>query len=67
MTTSWTSGGARRIVINFNDTYNSCAAQVLVAKEVGASLIRSGHELEIQSAVIGGTSCSVRRGNVFGQ
>jgi hypothetical protein len=41
MTTTTTSGGARRIEITFNDSCTSCEARVITAKQVGAELIRS--------------------------
>jgi hypothetical protein len=72
MTTTMTSGGARQIVIAFNDNTTSCEARVITAKQVGAEIIRSrslvtGRPIEIRSVSVSGTSCSIREGNVFGE
>jgi hypothetical protein len=70
MTTTMTSGGARRIEITFSDSYTTCEARVITAKQVGAELIRSkslvsGRPIEIRSVSVSGTTCTVRDGNVF--
>jgi hypothetical protein len=68
------SGGARRILITFDESLTSCTAQVIRGKASGAdkivarSLIRGGGPpVEIASIQTGGESCSVREGNVFGE
>lgn len=72
MVTTTQTGGARRITVNFDQDFGSCSAQVIRAKEVGASkmigqsLIRPGQLTEIHSVRAGAASCSVRSGNVFG-
>jgi hypothetical protein len=63
-------GLARRISVDFDGTFTSCTASVVLAKESGAAsgFIRafSTHTLiEVRSATVSGTSCSVREGNVF--
>jgi hypothetical protein len=63
MTTTMTSGGARQIVIAFNDNYTSCEARVSTAKQVGVDIIR----IEIRSVSVSATTCSMREGNVFGE
>jgi hypothetical protein len=72
MTTTMTSGGARQVVITFNDNYTNCGARVSTAKQVGADIIRSrslvsGQPIEIRSVSVSGTTCSMREGNVFGE
>jgi hypothetical protein len=65
-------GGARRILITFDQQFASCTAEVIRGKETGASRIlarsklRPGVRVEIQSVRTGAASCSVRNGNVFG-
>ena len=65
------SGGARMARIDFNQDFSSCTANVILGREgantiaKGRSLV-SGQALEIKSAKVSGTSCSVQSGNVFG-
>jgi hypothetical protein len=65
-------GGARRTIIDFDESYGSCSAKVALAKEAGSggpirmTSIASGKRLEIHAVSIGGVSCSVRNGNIFG-
>jgi hypothetical protein len=71
-TVSMTSGGARQIAISFNDSYTSCEARVITAKQVGADVIRSrslvsGRPIEFRSVSVSGTTCAMRDGNVFGE
>ena len=67
------SGGARRIVVAFNDGFAGCTAQVIRGKEEGASAIVAhstitpGRVVEIASVSTSGVSCSVKNGNVFGE
>jgi hypothetical protein len=72
--TSTASGGmARRFTIEFNDSFTTCDAHVIFAKQAGRDVV-IGHNLntgaparEIRSATVTSTSCSVREGNVFAQ
>lgn len=70
------SGGftasARRVMINLDGSFESCTAQVITAKEVGAKVgvwrgIASGRMLEVESVSAGPASCSVKSGNVFAE
>jgi hypothetical protein len=67
------SGGARRIVIKFDEGFSSCTAEVIRGKVqgadkiVGESLIRPGTRVEIASVKTSGVSCAVKDGNVFGE
>jgi hypothetical protein len=69
--TNMLGGGARMARIDFSQDFSSCTANVIVGREgantiaKGRSLI-SGKALEIKSAKVSGTSCSVQNGNVFG-
>lgn len=65
------SGGARRILVNFENGFQSCSAQVLTGKAEGADRIRAksmigGHDVEMLSVKTGPASCRVQEGNVFG-
>lgn len=62
-------GVARRITVGFNDTFSTCTAQVVFAKEAGANVVMgkslyTGKPLEIRSGTVSGVSCKVRDGNV---
>jgi hypothetical protein len=63
-------GLARRITIEFSESFTTCQAKVVFAKEagkdvvVGRSLV-SGERLDIRSVTVTGVSCSVR--DVFAQ
>jgi hypothetical protein len=65
-------GGARSVVVSFDAGFGSCRAEVIRAKQDGASTMRSsskiqiGRTVEIKSATASAASCSVRAGNVFG-
>ena len=65
------SGGARMARIEFNQDFSGCTANVVVGRE-GANTVAhgrslaSGQALEIKSATVSDTSCSVQSGNVFG-
>lgn len=69
--TTQLSGGARMARIDFNQDFSSCTANVILGRAStdtiakGRSLV-SGQQLEIKSAKVSGTSCSVQTGNVFG-
>lgn len=64
-------GGVRMARIEFNQDFSSCTANVILGREgvdtiaQGRSLV-SGQRVEIKSAKVSGTSCSVQNGNVFG-
>ena len=63
--------GARLISVDFSAGFDSCTANVIRGKEVGAETmvarsIISGKSVEIQSVTVSGVSCSMRPGNVFG-
>jgi hypothetical protein len=72
--TSASNGGiGRRITINFNESFSTCEANVIFAKQTGSDVVIT-HNLttgvaagEIRSATVTSTSCSVRDGNVFAQ
>lgn len=65
------SGGARRIVANFNEGFTSCSAQVIHAKEAGSSkivvrdLINPGRTFEVYSSRASNETCSIKSVNVF--
>ncbi len=65
------TGGARMARIDFSQDFSSCTANVILGRE-GANTIAkgrsmvSGQALEIKSAKVSGTNCSVQNGNVFG-
>jgi hypothetical protein len=65
-------GGARMARIEFDQSFSSCTATVIVGRENGrgtahAKALNSGKSLEIASATVSGTSCSIQSGNVFAQ
>lgn len=65
------SQGARRTSVTFSGGFSGCSAEVIRGKEVGAAVMTAtssinGKRLEIQSLTVGGVSCSVQAGNVFG-
>ena len=64
-------GGMRRMVVDFDTGFASCAAKIAFAKEAGSqtSLAWSPiiHKMvEFQSATASGETCAVKSGNVFG-
>jgi hypothetical protein len=64
--------GARAVKVNFDDSFSSCTADVILGRQSGAATMRvkslvNGETIEIRSAEIGGASCSVRAGNVFSE
>lgn len=65
------SQGARRTAVSFGGGFDSCTAEVVRAKEVGAATMQAtssinGRRIEIQSLTVGSVSCGVQAGNVFG-
>lgn len=73
VTQSSDSGGARRIMVTFDDGFGSCTARVIRGKQesadkiVTSSLIAPGRVIEIAEVKTSGESCSVKNGNVFGE
>jgi hypothetical protein len=66
------SGGARMVRIDFDQSFSSCQANIVLGRENGTGTMRSrslisGANLEIQSSTISGASCAVQSGNVFGE
>jgi hypothetical protein len=66
----WGSGGATRITADFDAGFGSCNAQVTRAKESAGTVTRIYSGIikrvnETRSVQVGGTSCSIRTGNVF--
>jgi len=65
-------GGARRILVTFDNGFSGCSAQVLTGKGGGESKIRAGSlmnpgvRVEIHSVKTGAATCRVQNGNVFG-
>lgn len=65
------AGGARRILVNFENGFQGCSAQVLTGKAEGVDRIHAksmvnGRDLEILSVKTGAASCRIQDGNVFG-
>ena len=72
MVQSTFGGLARRFTVDFNESFATCSAQVIFAKQTGTQIgtarnLVTGDRIEIRSASIAGVSCSVRDGNVFGE
>lgn len=70
--TNQLGGGARMARIEFDPDFSTCTANVIVGRENGVGTARgrsliSGAALEIKSAQVTNTSCSIRSGNVFGE
>jgi hypothetical protein len=60
----------RRITIDFDASFSSCRAKVILAKRPGSSVTVgtstiTGNRIEIQSAQMSGETCTIRDGNVF--
>jgi hypothetical protein len=64
------AGGARLAKIDFDASFSSCTATVILGRERGqiarGRVLATGEALEIKSASVSNTSCSVSVGNVFG-
>jgi hypothetical protein len=63
-------GLARRITVNFDGGFTTCAVSVILAKQsgVGSGFMKAfgtRRLQEIQSSTVNSTSCAVRAGNVF--
>jgi hypothetical protein len=66
------AGGARMARIDFDSSFSSCTANVVLGREGGSGIARgrsqiTGAALEIKSARVENPSCSIRSGNVFGE
>jgi hypothetical protein len=66
----WTAasggGGATRVQIDFDASFGSCTAGLIVGKEAGAStFFRQGGKVEVQEVSIGAVTCSIEEGNAF--
>jgi len=65
-------GGARRILVTFDNGFSGCSAEVLTGKASGESTIRGrslmnpGVSVQIHSIKTGAASCKIQNGNVFG-
>lgn len=69
--TNQMAGGARMARIEFSQDFSSCTTNVILGREGANTIARSrslvsGAPLEIKSAKVTGTSCSIQNGNVFG-
>jgi hypothetical protein len=63
--------GARRVIVTFDDGYDSCNARVIYGREGGITPIRqrsvfSGRQFQVVSIQTSTSSCSIMSGNVFG-
>lgn len=73
VTLSGSSGGARRILVKFDDSFAGCTANVIRGKQEGAdkivasSVINPGRTVEVAEVKTSGESCSMKNGNVFGE
>jgi hypothetical protein len=70
LTGASTGGLARRTTVEFNESFTTCEAQVIFAKQAGSDVVVgrnlvTGGLNEIRSATVTTVSCSVRDGNVF--
>jgi hypothetical protein len=66
----FTRGGMRRLLIDFDGNFESCAAKISYAKQVGAQSVFQWSPIikrmvEVQSITMSDGTCSVRNGNVF--
>jgi hypothetical protein len=64
-------GGATRIMVDFDAGFAGCSGQVTRAKESEGAIIRNFSGItkrvnEVKAVQVGGVSCSIRSGNVFG-
>jgi hypothetical protein len=64
-----TMGGAYRTSVDFDSSFTSCSARVVLAFQSGRTSITlspiSKRYLEIKSTTVNGMSCSIRAGNVL--
>lgn len=65
-----TRGGARRTVVNFDNSFTSCSATTGLGFQHGQTSITispiTGQRVEMRSATVSSVSCSLQNGNVFG-
>jgi hypothetical protein len=64
------AGGAMRLVVNFDNNFQSCSARVTVGKGTGDEVMKTtslstGRKVIISAARAGGESCRIQAGNVF--
>jgi hypothetical protein len=72
LTGASTGGLARGTTIEFNESFTTCEAHIIFAKEAGSDVVVArnlvtGGLNEIRSATVTSVSCSVLDGNVFAQ
>lgn len=72
LTGASTGGLARRTTIEFNESFSTCEALIIFAKQAGSDVVIgrnlvTGGLNEIRSATVTNVSCSVHNGNVFAQ
>jgi hypothetical protein len=72
LTGASTGGLARRTTIEFNESFSTCEARIIFAKQAGSDVVVgrnlvTGGLNEIRSATVTSVTCSVRDGNVFAQ
>jgi hypothetical protein len=65
-------GGARHVQVDFDPSFASCTANVILGKSAGAATLTlrgaiTGDLVEVQSAHVNGASCSIKEGNVFAE
>jgi hypothetical protein len=71
--TGTSAGGlARRTTIEFNESFTTCEAHIIFAKQTGSDVVVgrnlvTGQLQEYRSATVSSVSCSVRDGNVFAE
>lgn len=63
---------ARRLVVDFDGSFQTCTAQVITAKQVGEKAgiwrgVAGRMMLEVESVSAGAATCSIRTGNVFAE
>jgi hypothetical protein len=65
------AGGVRMARIDFSADYSSCTASVIVGRDNPGTIAKgvnwsTGEPMEIKSAKVTGTSCSIQSGNALG-
>jgi hypothetical protein len=64
-------GGASRVAVDFDETYQGCTVSVTVGKQVGRTSFSQtslmGERLEVLSVQTAGFECSIKEDNVFAQ
>lgn len=64
------AGGAMRLLVNFDSSFQSCSARVTVGKGTGDEAMKTtslstGRKVVISTAKASGESCRIQAGNVF--